>query len=160
MLKLQLYLSSFLHLVQTISLQHSHIFVQKEVHRTYLEAQISVHISFKVRGQVFMEIHICGFSSLTSSDGPWQITFSLLKILKFLARLGLEISFSKDWQPYESFQNFRKKKHFTNLQKCFRKRYDHKVRGFYQNVNEFDLRLRFRSYHKERPYVQFKKKIT
>ena len=61
---------------------------------------------------------------------PWQITFSLLKILKFLARLGLEISFSKDWQPYESFQNFRKKIYFTNLQKCFRKRYDHKVRGF------------------------------
>ena len=94
------------------------------------------------------------FSTLTCSDVPWLITFSLLKILKFLARLGLEISFSKDWQPYESFQNFRKKIYFTNLQKCFRKRYDHKVRGFYQNVNEFDLRLRFRSYHKERPKVQ------
>ena len=71
MLKLQLYLSSFLHLVQTISLQHSHIFVQKEVHRTYLEAQISVHISFKVRGQVFVKFHCvknCTIASLCYGD--------------------------------------------------------------------------------------------
>ena len=33
------------------------------------------------------------FSTLTCSDVPWLITFSLLKILKLLARLGLEIGF-------------------------------------------------------------------
>ena len=32
-------------------------------------------------------------STLTCSDVPWLITFSLLKILKLLARLGLEIGF-------------------------------------------------------------------
>ena len=132
MLKLQLYSSPFLHLVQTISLQHSHIFVEKEAHRTYLEAQISVHISFKVRGQVFMEIHICGFSSLTSSDGPWQITLSLLKILKLLALLKILKSVFKIFVSVfnENVQDFRKKKLFTKTYIRFRKRHDHKVRGF------------------------------
>ena len=154
MLKLQLYLSSFLHLVQTISLQHSHIFVQKEVHRTYLEAQISVHISFKVRGQVFMEIHICGFSSLTSSDVPWLITFSLLKILKLLALLKILKSVFKIFVSVfvltKTFKSFVRK----NL---VRKRIFVFVRG--TTIRYEDLRKRnrfsfsFSYYHKGRPQM-------
>ena len=125
MLKLQLYLSSFLHLVQTISLQHSHIFVQKEVHRTYLEAQISVHISFKVRGQVFVKFHYitnCTITSLYYSDGISATTNPTILLAAYrVLRLVLVLTIR-----YEELQ-------------------------IYKNVNEFDLRLRFRSYHKERP---------
>ena len=148
MLKLQLYLSSFLHLVQTILLQHSHIFVQKEVHRTYLEAQISVHISFKVRGQVFMEIHICGFSSLTSSDGPWQITFSLLKILKSLVRLGLEISFCQFCLSVNPTLRFYTETQYTNVSYRFTTiRYED-----LQKQKQNAVLFLFLSYHKVRPY--------
>ena len=38
---------------------------------SYLVAKISKHVPRVNRGKVFLEIHICGFSSLISGDGPW-----------------------------------------------------------------------------------------
>ena len=61
----------FLHMVQTILLQHCHIFLQKHVHRTYLVAYISKHISDTSRGQVFVKFHCvknCTIASLCYGD--------------------------------------------------------------------------------------------
>ena len=55
-LKLQLHLSSFLHMILYFSLQHWHILFEKNVHRTSLVARISLHVIF---------------STLSCSDGPW-----------------------------------------------------------------------------------------
>ena len=48
------------------SLQHCQIFLQKHVHRTYLIAYISKHISETIRGQVFVKFY-CFKNSITSS---------------------------------------------------------------------------------------------
>ena len=54
------------YIVWTILLQHCHIFLQKHVHRTYLVAYISKHISDTGRGQVYVKFH-CFKNSITSS---------------------------------------------------------------------------------------------
>ena len=52
-------------------------FLQKQFHGSYLVARISKHMSC-VNSYASFSLAL-GFSSLTSSDFPWYIKFSLLK---------------------------------------------------------------------------------